>query len=212
MGELTGGGYPIRRKVSREASSLECPALLLRSPPAAECSLRAALVLMALGVSPSSILGSSVSPRRNARRSIAAERLISPGSGRRALVGLGRPSPTPDGPALPPDLLITCIKNIFDLKTPGVLVIFSVFRFVAALVCREQILFLNSSRNQEQPRPGTAGGALVSKLPSLAALCVGHRRCRVLGAKRKSCARPEHYRVLTQLRRRPVFLTAREIG
>src|SRR5262249_15237488 len=33
-------------------------------------------------------------------------------------------------------------------------------------------------------------------------------RCRVLGAKRKSCARPEHYRVLTQLRRRPVFLTA----
>src|SRR5215471_2308704 len=41
-----------------------------------------------------------------------------------------------------------------------------VFRFVAALVCREQILFLNSSRNQEQPRPGTAGGALVSKLPS----------------------------------------------
>ena len=69
-------------------------------------------------------------------------------------MGLGRPSPTPDGPALPPDLLITCIKNISDLKTRGELVIFSVFRFVAALVCREQILFLNSPRNQEQPRPG----------------------------------------------------------
>ena len=32
-----------------------------------------------------------------------------------------------------------------------------VFRFVAALVCREQILFLNSSRNQEQPRPERPG-------------------------------------------------------
>src|SRR5262245_9486662 len=95
--------------------------------------------------------------------------------------GLGWTPPGPLGPAPPPDLLITRAKNIFDLKTPGVLVIFSVFRFVAALVCREQILFLNSSRNQEQPRPGTAGGALVSKLPSLAALCVGHRRCRVWG-------------------------------
>jgi len=71
-------------------------------------------------------------------------------------VGLGWPSPTPDGPALPPDLLITCIKNISDLKTRRELVIFPVFRFVAALVCREQILFL-SSRDR---------GALVGKLPS----------------------------------------------
>ena len=81
-------------------------------------------------------------------------------------MSLGWPSPTPDGPALSPDLLITRVKNILDLKTRGELVIFSVFRFVTALVCREQIPFLNSSRNQEQPRPGTAGGALVSKLPS----------------------------------------------
>src|SRR5215472_5604044 len=78
-----------------------------------------------------------------------------------------------------------------------------VFRFVAALVCREQILFLNSSRIQEQPRPGTAGGSSGEQTSILAALCVeqdlqgcvgGHRRCRVLGAKQKSFARPEHYR------------------
>src|SRR5215831_8439122 len=117
-----------------------------------------------IGVSPSGILGFGVSPCQTLVESRAGPQEAAPR--RRARVGLGWTPPGPLGPAPPPDLLITRVKNILDLKTRGELVIFSVFRFVAALVCREQILLLNSSRNQEQPRPGTAGGALVSKLPS----------------------------------------------
>src|SRR5215472_11258915 len=50
---------------------------------------------------------------------------------------------------------------------------------------------------------GDGRGSSGEQTSILAALCVeqdlqgcvgGHRRCRVLGAKRKSCARPEHYR------------------
>ena len=43
--------------------------------------------------------------------------------GRRARVGLGWTPPGPLGPAPPPDLLITRAKNIFDLKTRGVLAV-----------------------------------------------------------------------------------------
>ena len=78
---------------------------------------------------------SSWSIRKRSARRRARDQSDSSVAGR-ALFPLGWPTGCPHGPAPPLEFLITCIKNISDLKTRGELVIFSVFRFVAALVRR----------------------------------------------------------------------------
>ena len=55
------------------------------------------------------------------RSRVMIVRLLSGYWGRRARVGLGWPSPGPLGPALPLPLLITRAKNLYELKTRGVL-------------------------------------------------------------------------------------------
>src|SRR5262249_2284172 len=60
---------------------------------------------------------------------------------------------------LPPQRCPHCRKWICNERRPGKIC------HSSARLSRANAFF-NSSRNQEQPRPGTAGGALVSKLPS----------------------------------------------
>src|SRR5262245_29681051 len=83
---------------------------------------------------PSGILGSSVSPFPICALQRCAnewQRASAPG---RKVYGMVWPDPGGGhGQPPPPDLLITRVPNMYDLKTRGELVIFSFFRFVAAL-------------------------------------------------------------------------------
>src|SRR5215472_6940657 len=60
-------------------------------------------------------------------------RLLSGYGGQRARVGLGWPPPGPLGQAVPPLLLNTSAKNLYEQKTRGGAGGIFVFRFVAAV-------------------------------------------------------------------------------